>query len=97
MERPFQKKGSFQRDAVASEAADDLHAERQAVPSVSPGTLTHGVPSSVHSRLKVGSPVEPSPCGAAPGADGVRIDVDVGHQCRQTPGARGVATRRASS
>src|SRR5262249_31481968 len=40
--------------------------------SKSPGTLTQGVPKSVQSRLKVGLPVELNPCGAAPGADGVR-------------------------
>ena len=42
-------------------------------PSSKPGTLTQGVPISVHSRLNAASPVEPRPSGAAPGADGARI------------------------
>src|SRR5437867_3389407 len=41
--------------------------------SASPGTLTQGVPIKVHSRLKIGLPVDSRPRGAAPGADGVRI------------------------
>src|SRR5262245_31206052 len=40
--------------------------------SANPGTLMQGGPSRVHSRLKVGTPVDPRPRGAAPGADGVR-------------------------
>ena len=35
-----------------------------------------GVPSNVQSRLNVGSPVEPMPAGAAPGAEGVSITPD---------------------
>ena len=37
------------------------------------GTLTAGIPHSVHSVEKTGSPVEASPLGAVPGAAGVRI------------------------
>ena len=35
------------------------------------GTVTQGTCSGVQSELKTGSPVQPSPCGASPGADGV--------------------------
>ena len=59
--------------AVLAEPADHLDAERQPAGSARPGTLTHGVPIRVHSRLKVEEPVEPRPFGAAPGADGDRI------------------------
>ena len=37
--------------------------------TTSAGTLTQGVPNNVQSRLKMGSPVESSPLGGAPGAD----------------------------
>src|SRR5881296_1676317 len=37
------------------------------------GTLSAGMPQSVHNVQKAGSPVEPSPSGAVPGAAGVRM------------------------
>ena len=95
-ERALQKQRRLERGAVAAEAADDLHAERQVRSRASPGTLTHGAPISVHSRLNTGSPVEPRPCGAAPGADGVRITSCSAMVSASTWRAR-LAVRRAAS
>ena len=71
-DRALHKQRRFERGAVAAEAADDLDAERQIVVAQS-RHVDAGAPISVHSRLNIGLPVEPKPCGAAPGADGVRI------------------------
>ena len=65
-------------------------------PSLKPGTLTQGVPISVHSRLNIGLPVEPKPCGAAPGADGVKINIVLAMVFGQHLAAAS-AVRRAAS
>src|SRR3954447_21888241 len=72
-ERLFGEQRGFQRGAVAAESSNDLHAERQAGGIGEARQVDARVPISVHSQLKFATPVAPMPCGAAPGADGVRI------------------------
>src|ERR1700690_3605760 len=55
-----------------------------------PGTLMQGGPSSVHSRLNMGSPVEPSPSGAAPGARGGACHKVGEHRAGGARGAAGL-------
>ena len=95
-QRPFGEQGGFQRGAVAAESADDLHPERHSGGVAQPGTFTQGVPMMVHSRLKIAWPVEPIPCGAAPGAEGVRIASNSPIRSASASRAR-FTVRRASS
>ncbi len=69
-ESPFQETGRRQNAGVVAARPTQLDADRQPVRRPKAGTVTAGVPSSVHTPLKIGSPVRPSPAGAGPGAAG---------------------------